>query len=365
MPVKVLIVDDSLFMRRLLSDLLGSEPGIQVVGTAKDGEEARKAIRKARPDCITLDLVMPGEDGLSILKHIMAACPTPVVILSAYSRAGADVTMRCLDAGAAAFVPKPSGELSLDISTVRLQLVQAVKAVARVNVRKIRFLTDAKPKKLRGLTVDTKKVVVIGASTGGPQTLDLVLPSLPENFPGAVIVAQHMPAMFFTESLVERLDQECELAVKVATNDEIIEAGNVYFVPGGHNMTMSASSAERRVQGGGNESGWIDAVVRLHETGPGDLSPSIDTTMKSAAGAYGRCAVGVILSGLGHDGREGMKAIKAAGGRTIAQDESSLIFGMPKAAIDAGYADKVLPPGEIAQELTDAAHAKAQPQAAP
>ena len=359
MPVKVLIVDDSLFMRRLVSDVLGSDPGIQVVGTAKDGADARKAIRRAKPDCVTLDLVMPGEDGLSILKHIMVACPTPVVILSAHSRAGADITMKCLEGGAAGFVPKPSGEVSLDIDTIKPRLIREVKAAARLDVRRVRDLVRAKPAKPRRKAVGTRKLVVVGASTGGPQTLGLVLSSLPASFPGAVVVVQHMPAAFFTESLAERLNQGCELAVQVAANGEIIKLGKVYLAPGGYDITLRAKSAGGLARRRFRESGWIDAVVRLHEAGPDDLSPSIDTAMKSAARAYGRRAVGVILSGLGHDGRDGMAAVKAVGGRTIVQDESSLIFGMPKAVIDSGHADEVLPPQEIGRALmaaTDTGH---------
>ena len=360
MAIRVLIVDDSLFMRSLVSDILTSDPGIEVVGTAKDAADARAAIRKERPDCITLDLVLPGEDGLSLLKDIMATYPTPVVILSAHSKAGAEMTMRCLEAGAEGFVPKPSGEVSLDIESIKPQLIREVKTAARLDVRKIESLIRAEAQepanKRRGL-VETRKLIVIGASTGGPQTLRPLLASLPADFPGTIVVAQHMPTRSFTEGLAESLNRKCELVVKVAGQDEPLRPGVAYLIPGRSHMTLETRAGSR---GPGSKRRHIqpaDAVARLREADGGELSPSIDVVMASAAEVYGDNAVGVILTGLGNDGTEGMKAIKAAGGQTIAQDASSLVFGMPKAVIEAGLAEEVLPAERIAQALMDAVEA--------
>jgi len=337
--------------------MLTSDPGIEVVGKARNATEARAAIRKQRPDCITLDLVLPGEDGLSLLKDIMATCPTPVIILSAHSKAGADVTMRCLEAGAEGFVPKPSGEVSLDIESIKPQLIREVKAAASLDARKIRSLISAKakkPRKVRRRPVRAEKLVVIGASTGGPQTLRPLLASLPADFPGIVIIAQHMPTSVFTEGLAENLNQKCEVVVKLAQDGEPLKAGTVYLVPGGSHMTLETRVSGQPRHGKGRRPRSADAVAALRPANADDLSPSIDTTMTSVAQVYGRNAVGVILTGIGHDGREGMKAIKAAGGQTIAQDASSLIFGMPKAVIEAGLADNVLPSERVAQALMDA-----------
>ena len=364
MAIKVLIVDDSLFMRSLVSDILTSEAGIEVVGTAQNATEARKALRKHHPDCITLDLILPGEDGLSLLSDIMAKSPTPVVILSAYSKAGAEVTMKCLEAGAVGFVAKPSGEVSLDIESIKPQLVREVKAAARLDLRKIKSLIVAKPEKSKQAgrrRVGAKKVIVIGASTGGPQTLRPLLGSLPADFPGTVIVAQHMPTDFFTQGLAESLNRNCELVVKVVQDGELLRSGKVYLIPGGSHMTLETRVSPRPIGGKRRHPRNTDAVVRLRPAEGDELSPSVDTAMASVAGVYGPNVIGVILTGLGDDGREGMKAIKAAGGQTIAQDEaSSLIFGMPKVVIDAGLADKVLPSQRIARTLMDAVEIESQ-----
>jgi two-component system chemotaxis response regulator CheB len=366
MAIKVLIVDDSLFMRSLVSDILTSDPDIEVVGTAKNAAEAKKAIYKERPDCITLDLILSGEDGLDgldLLKDIMAESPTPVVILSAYSHAGAEITMKCLEAGAASFVPKPSGEVSLDIESIQSQLIREVKAATELDARKIRSLITTKirkPKTTRQKLVGAKKVIVIGASTGGPQTLRPLLGLLPGDFPGIIVVAQHMPTSFFTQSLAESLDRQCEMTVKVAQNNEPLRSGKVYLIPGGFHMTLNTTDFPRPSHGKHRHSRNTYAVVCLRPAEGDELTPSLDMAMTSAANFCGGDVIGVILTGLGHDGLEGMKAIKAAGGQTIAQDESSLIFGMPRAVIEAGLADKVLPSERIAQALMDAIEVESQ-----
>ena len=225
MPIKVLVVDDSLFMRTLVSDMLNSAPGIRVVGAAKDGPEALRKIPLTRPDCITLDLAMPGWAGLTTLKHIMAKHPTPVVILSAHSKENADVTIECLNAGAVGFLLKPSGELSLDIASIKDQLVEQVKVAAQAKVRAIAAPPAARTGRHARKTRALKGIVVIGSSTGGPQTLETILPSLPADFPVPILIAQHMPAPTFSESLASHLNKSCPLLVKLAEHGEAIKPG--------------------------------------------------------------------------------------------------------------------------------------------
>ena len=337
MSIKVLVVDDSLFMRALISDMLNSDPEIEVIGTAKDGAEVISEIHKIKPDVVTLDLAMPGVGGLTTLKHIMAEYPTPVIILSAHSKKDADITIECLEAGAVGFVLKPSGELSLDIGTIKHELLEEVKAASRVKVARIKSLIRKRPKPPRRRLAAVNKIIAIGASTGGPQTLETILYALPVNLPVPVIIVQHMPSIFFTESLAEHLNKVSDLEVKVAENGEILRPDKVYLAPAEFQMSLQRHGT--------------DAIMRLSKAEHGSLSPSVDITMESVAKIYNGTAIGIILSGMGNDGREGMKAIKKSGGKTIVQDESSLIFGMPKAVIDAGYADKVLPVDGIAEEI--------------
>jgi len=338
--IRVLVIDDSIFMRTLVSDMLNSDPEIEVIDTAKDGKEAIEKLSKIGPECITLDLVMPGWDGLTTLEHIMTEYPTPVVILSAYSKKDADITIKCLNAGAVGFVLKPSGELSLDIKDIKHELLEKVKAASRVNVGSIKFLLRKKRKRpKRKLAAALNEIIVIGASTGGPQTLEAILYSLSADLPVPVIIVQHLPTRFFTESLAEHLNKVTDLEVKVAENAEALQPGKVYLAPAGFQMTFKLSDT--------------DVITSLTKAQPNSLSPSVDIVMESVAKVYGGNSLGVILTGMGQDGREGMRAIKEAGGKTIVQDESSLIFGMPKAVIEAGLADEVLSVDGIADAMME------------
>jgi len=337
--IRILVIDDSIFMRTLISDMLNSDPEIKVIDTAKDGKEAIEKLSKIRPDCITLDLVMPGWDGLTTLEHIMAEYPTPVIILSAHSKKDADITIKCLKMGAVGFVLKPSGELSLDIKDVKHELLEKVKAASRVNLGRIKLLVRKKRKKLKRKPAALSEIIVIGASTGGPQTLEAILYSLPVNLPVPVIIVQHLPTRFFTESLAEHLNKVTDLEVKVAENSEVLQSGKVYLAPAEFQMTFKMSDT--------------DVITSLTKAQPGSLSPSIDIVMESVAKVYGGNSLGIILTGMGQDGRKGMRAIKEAGGKTIVQDESSLIFGMPKAVIEAGIADEVLSVDGIADVMME------------
>ena len=337
--IRVLIIDDSLFMRTLVSDMLNSDPEIKVIDTAKDGKEAVEKLSKIRPECITLDLVMPGWDGLTTLEHIMTEYPTPVVILSAYSKKDADITIKCLNAGAVGFVLKPSGELSLDIKDIKHELLEKVKAASKVNVGRIKLLAHKKRKRPKRKLMALNEIIVIGASTGGPQTLEAILYSLSVNLTVPVIIVQHLPTRFFTESLAEHLNKVTDLEVKVAENSEVLQSGKVYLAPAEFQMTFKMSDT--------------DVITSLTKAQPDSLSPSVDIVMESVAKVYNGNSLGIILTGMGQDGREGMRAIKEVGGKTIVQDESSLIFGMPKAVIEAGIADEVLPVDGIADIIME------------
>jgi two-component system, chemotaxis family, protein-glutamate methylesterase/glutaminase len=340
--IKVLIVDDSLFMRQLVAELCKGDPELEVAGKAKSGEEALGLLPQIKPDVITLDLEMPGMGGLATLKKIMTTYPTPVVILSAYSREGADVTIECLEEGAVSFVLKPSGEMSLDIAKVKDKLLAEIRAAAGANLMSFprHHKGTASPKRESRMTSDQQRIIVIGASTGGPRMLEIICSALPSDFPIPVIVVLHMPSQVFTQSLARRFNDLCALEVKEAEHHESLYPGFIYLAPGGHQLSLEARKKEILAS--------VPPCFVLHKAKPDELSPSIDITMKSTAELYGETSIGVILTGMGQDGLEGMQHIKAAGGQTIVQDEaSSLIFGMPKAVIDKGYADYVLPMGEM------------------
>jgi two-component system, chemotaxis family, protein-glutamate methylesterase/glutaminase len=339
--IRTLVVDDSFFMRKLISDMLNSDPSIEVIGTAKEGIEAIKKVKKEKPDVVTLDVLMPGLDGLATLKRIMAESPTPVIMLSAFTKKGADITLDCLHAGAVSFILKPSGELSLDIDKIREMLLEEIKTSAYANVKKIKALPEKKP--IQHLNKPCKeKIVVIGASTGGPRSLELLMSSIPASFSFPILIVQHMPAMF-TQSLAQHLNKNCVFPVKEAKAGDVIQEKNAYVAPGDFHLTIKTKKTM----------GKTKQIISLNKNPPVNGSrPSIDVTMQSVANTYGENTIGVILTGMGKDGVIGMKAIKEHGGKTIAQDEEScLIFGMPKVVIENGYADNVLSLSDISEGI--------------
>ena len=325
--IRVLVVDDSALMRRMLTDILSEAADIEVVSTAESGEEAVEEVLKLSPDVVILDLLMPGMGGLAALREIMRRKPTPVIVFSSYDKP--DITLESLEMGAVDFVPKQMG----DIERVAAELIEKVRVAARVNVSRLEE---------RAARREDFKLVVIGASTGGPRALSELLPRLPGDLPAAILVVQHMPAKF-TASLASRLDRVCALDVKEAEDGEIILPGRVYIAPGGYHLLV-----ERDVLDGAE-------VFRIRLVkGPrrNNVIPSVDVTMESVARVAGPRAVGVILTGMGSDGAAGLKAIKEAGGATIAEDASTcIVYGMPKAAREAGAASKILPLHRISQEL--------------
>ena len=329
--IKVLVVDDSLFMRTAISSLLNSDPKISVIGTAGDGEEALRKISELNPDVVTLDVEMPRINGLTTLKEIMKKHPLPVVMLSALTKEGAKETFKALEYGAVDYVVKPSGTVSLDLKLVRDELIAKIKAAAFAKPMRHKV---KKPGIVAKSFDSEGKVIAMGASTGGPQALTEILSRLPEDIPPTLIV-QHMPEGF-TKAFAEHLDEKCQFKVKEAENGDRISKGLALVAPGGYHMLVTKNG---RI--------LLDKGPLIH-----NVRPAVDPMMFSVAEAYGSKVVGVLLTGMGRDGAKGMKAIKEKGGTTIAQDEKTcVVFGMPKAAIGEGCVDIVLPLHKIPKEI--------------
>jgi two-component system chemotaxis response regulator CheB len=339
LAIRALIVDDSAFMRKVLADMLNSDSDIEVIDTARDGEDALKKVKELNPDVVLLDVEMPKMDGLTALAYIMAEHPTPAVMLSAMDKREADVVIKSFEHGAIDFIPKPSGVIFLDIESIKEEILSKVKMAAGIEVERIEFslpeIKFVKPAPKPKLA--KKEVVAIGASTGGPQALTQILSHLPGNIPVGLLIVQHMPSIF-TSSLAEHLAWQCSIRVKEAKDGEVVSPGLALIAPGDYHMIVEKSDEER---------------VKLIQTPKvNGVRPSIDIMMKSAAEVYGEKVLGVILTGMGSDGAAGMKAIKERGGETIVEDKSScVVFGMPKATIDLGCADKVVPLSEIPKEI--------------
>lgn len=320
-PVRVLVVDDSAVMRQLLSTLLSEDPDIEVVGTAPDPHVARERIKALDPDVVTLDVEMPRMDGLTFLHKIMTLRPTPVVMVSSLTQAGAEVTLEALEIGAVDFVAKPGVDMSQARGAFAAELQAKVKTAARTRVGLHRPAVVPRAPRATPRHIG-RKVVFIGASTGGVEALKVVLSGLPEACP-PILVTQHMPPRF-TAAFAERLNRECRMRVSEATHDQPIEPGHVYIAPGALHLQIAR-------HGGRN-------VCVLSETPPvSGHRPSVDVLFRSAAQTMGGAAVGVILTGMGKDGADGLLAMRQKGAVTLGQDEkTSLIYGMPRAAFECG-----------------------------
>ncbi len=328
-PIRVLVVDDSALMRKLIPQMLAADESIEVVGTAMDGSFCLKKIEDLKPGVVTLDLEMPGMNGIEALKEIMRRQPLPVIVFSSHSTEGASVTMKALGLGAFDFVPKPKDATAHMAETAR-ELIAKVKAAAECKL-KPRLLAGM-PQKLDKAPVSAgapSKVVAIGVSTGGPQALEYVLSQLPGDFPGAIAVVQHMPEGF-TDMFARRLDEVCALQVKEAQSGDALLRGRVLICPGNRHMKV------RRLSMG-------DVVALCDEPRVNGHRPSADVLLRSVAEQFTTHAVGVLMTGMGDDGAEGLGAVKQEGGMTIAQsEESCVVYGMPKAAIERGYAIRVV-----------------------
>ena len=327
--IRVLVVDDSALMRKLIPQMLAADESIEVVGTAMDGSFALKKIEELKPNVVTLDLEMPGMNGIDTLKEIMRRQPVPVIVVSSHSTEGATVTMKALGLGAFDFVTKPKDATAHMAETAR-ELIVKVKAAADCKL-KPRMLSGipAKPQKAAAPAGAPNKIVAIGVSTGGPQALEYVLSQLPADFPSTIVVVQHMPDGF-TDMFARRLDEICPLRVKEAQSGDMLQAGRVLICPGSRHMKV------KRLPLG-------DIVVLSDEPRVNGHRPSADVLLRSVAEEFKSNAVGVLMTGMGDDGAEGLGAIKKEGGMTLAQsEESCVVFGMPKAAIERGYVVRIV-----------------------
>lgn len=347
--VRVLVVDDSAFMRKSLTSMLEEGKQIQVVGVARNGEEAVQQVQQLKPDVVTMDVEMPGMTGLQALQHIMAKHPVPVIMVSSITIEGAQETLQALEWGAVDFVPKQLDGVASKIAEIQKQLVSKVLAarfagaklkkvpmtgVARTTVMPIKALSSLSVSLTRGT-----KLIAIGCSTGGPQALFEIMPSIPADCPAGIVLVQHMPKSF-TKPFADRLNNLCALEVREAVDGDEIKPGRVLVAPGGMQCRIVKKSI-------------TSSIVKLSpnvENHP--HAPCVDIMMQSVAALYGERSIGVILTGMGHDGLEGMKAIKAAKGRTVAQDEAScVVYGMPKAVVEAGCAEKVVSLSKVVGEI--------------
>lgn len=325
------MVDDSAFMRKVITKMVDSDPQLTVVGTAFDGLNALKKIPQLQPDVITLDVNMPRMDGLATLKEIMVQHPLPVVMLSADTQEGAETTFTALKLGAVDYLPKPSGQISLDIAKVKNELVDKIKTAAQAKIVKHETVTRS-PVELKQTT--NEKIVTIGASTGGPPAVEEILTQLPENTP-PILIVQHMPPGF-TASFASRLNRLCSFEVKEAEEGDAIQQGQALIAPGGYHMMVTE---DERIH--------LDGGPTLH-----GVRPAVDPMMQTAAEVYQSDTIGVVLTGMGRDASYGLQAIKKYGGKTLAQNEETCtVFGMPKVAIREGNVDKVLSLSRIPGQL--------------
>ena len=334
-PIKVLVVDDSALMRKMIGEFIDQDPALHLSGTARNGQEALEQIKALRPDVVTLDIEMPVMDGLQALARYMADMPTATVILSAHAKEGAEATLLALELGAVDFITKPSGSISLDIDRVRKDLVEKIRTAAGVDLSKLRQPTQRLVPPLplaprdpgRGFTL-----VAIGSSTGGTRALSEVLPGLPAGLGASYLLVQHMP-LGFTRSLAERLNARSKISVKEAEQGDAIRPGQALLAPAGYHLELDAGGQRISLNQNPTKFG---------------VRPSVDIMMQSVAAHATQPLVGVIMTGMGHDGAQGMLEIREKGGATIAEDKSTcVVFGMPKSAIEAGAVQQVLPLDKI------------------
>jgi two-component system chemotaxis response regulator CheB len=341
----VLVVDDSALMRKLIAQMLERDSSIQVVGTAMDGAFALEKIGELKPDVVTLDLEMPRMNGTETLREVMRKHRVPVIVVSAHTTSGASATFKALSAGALDFVAKPADSGSAHMDEMAAELIAKIKGAAHGQIGAAPKLTGLRrAAKLPRAQAPPTKVVAIGISTGGPNTLQYVLAQLPSDFPGTILIVQHMPEGF-TEMFARRLHDTCAIDVKEARSGDLLLAGRALVCPGNQHMRV------RKMPLG-------PVVVLSDDERVNGHRPSVDVLFRSVAQEFGAQGIAVIMTGMGDDGADAMAAVKAAGGLTIAQSaESCVVFGMPKAAIERGHASRVVPLDALAHTL----HAQCAP----
>jgi len=345
--IKVLIVDDSALVRQTLSDILSSDPEIEVIGMAQDPIVAVQRISEQVPDVITLDVEMPRMDGITFLQKLMSQHPIPVVMCSSLAESGSETALKAMEYGAVDIITKPKMGTKQFIEESRIRICDSIKGAAAARLKTMRTIREVSPKytadviieapNSKAMVMTTEKIVAVGASTGGTEALSTFLQMLPEDTPGIVIV-QHMPENF-TAAFAKRLDSICRVTVKEAENNDSVVRGHVLIAPGNKHTLLKRSGARYYVEVKDGP------LVSRHR-------PSVDVLFRSAARYAGKNALGIILTGMGDDGAHGMKEMHDAGSKTIAQDEATcVVFGMPNEAIKRGGVDKVLPLDKIAAEM--------------
>jgi two-component system chemotaxis response regulator CheB len=344
-PIRILIVDDSAFIRYALAKRLDAEPDLTVVGTAYDGIDALHKVAYLQPDVVTLDIEMPRLNGLDTLRQLMAQSPRPVIMLSTLTQEGARETFQALALGAVDFVPKPT--TTIHVQQVLDTLIDKIRSVAGMPMGRLQRLRQASarvgvpqpPAHTRSLG-RRDVVLVIGASTGGPQALQSVVSRLPADLPAALVIVQHMPPQF-TATLAERLDAHSAFRIRESDGTETLRVGQGLVAPGGYHLVLHRGGAVS----------LSSAPPRNH------VRPSVDVTFESAAASYGSATVAVILTGMGSDGTEGARHIKAAGGFVAAEsEETCVVYGMPRSAANAGLVDALVPLGDMAETATRLVH---------
>lgn len=336
--IRTLIVDDSVFMRTVLKNAMTKSNVIEVVGTAQNGQEALEKIRALRPDVVTLDIEMPGINGLEVLRTVMQESPLPVVMVSTKTQDGAKMTFEALELGAVDYVAKPLAEQNASMQRFQEKVTQAVETAHGANLARLGARDKTRILKTPSGSVRTDGVVAIGISAGGPATLHKLVPTLPKNFP-PVVLAQHMPASF-TGPFAQRLNSESELEVREAAHGEDLRPGQLLIAPGDRHLRI-------RKRGEG--------FCTMLDDGPkvSGFRPSVDVLFQSVAQCVGRDAIGLVMTGMGSDGADGIRAMKAAGATTLSQDrDSCIVYGMPKAAFETGCVDRVVSLAEITAVLT-------------
>lgn len=352
--IKVLIVDDSSFMRKIIKDILESEPDIQVIDTARNGKDALEKVIRLKPDVVTMDVEMPVMDGLTALKEIMETNPVPVVMVSSLTKEGAEVTLKALELGAVEFIAKPGGSISLKMDEIQDQIIEKVKiassAKPRRNIVEKRIVQTPSVRKETPVDADFLKkkknilpypVILIGTSTGGPRALHKVMDDLSSNINAPIFIVQHMPSTF-TKSLAMRLDSISKFSVKEAEDGDIVKPGHAYLAPGGYQMGVSYSDNQLRIK-------------ITNESPVNGHKPSVDYLFESFAEYNFSKVIAVIMTGMGYDGRDGMVKLNRQGAVTIAEsEETCVVYGMPKAAVEANAVDVKAPLDNIAFEILNA-----------
>lgn len=345
---RVLVVDDSAFMRKVIKTVIDEQADMTVVGTARDGKDAIEKIRSLRPNVVTLDIEMPNMNGLEALKHIMEKTPTKVIMVSSLTSENADTTIQCLELGAIDFIQKPSGSISLDFAKIQEDLIEKIRTAHSVNVDRLARRRSSpvaqKPtpraSNFNSVVGTSNKILLIASSTGGPRSLETIIPLLPEKIGCPAIVVQHMPPSF-TKSLADRLDKSSNIRVVEASEGEVLEKDTVYIAPGDYHLGIRKIGSTSKI--------YLDTSEKLN-----GVRPAADFTFKSVADIYGRNILTVVLTGMGKDGAIGAQLIKQKGGTVIAESKDTcVVYGMPKAVVDGGSADYVLPNTSIAEKIIE------------